>query len=246
MMRHVLRAACAAVFVMFALPLVHSGPAAAGNTSTPTTKATSPTTTTGDAGTASPTGAATQGDAGTLTAGATGSDTPAVPAAATPAGPAARPLVLLVIDVQQIYAKSKAAQGVQATMEKQRTNYQNEIAKRENALRDSDQELMRQRSSLSADAFNQKRQQLEQQADALRKDVQVKKQQFDDIFQGAMDKVRVVLVEIVTDIAKEQGATMVLSKAAVLIGPSNMDITDEALKRLDAKLPSVQVDLKTK
>jgi Skp family chaperone for outer membrane proteins len=63
------------------------------------------------------------------------------------------------------------------------------------------------------------------------------------MFQNGMGTVRDTLLKIITDIATERGATLVLSKSQVLLAANEYDVTAEALKRLDAKLPSVAVQV---
>jgi Skp family chaperone for outer membrane proteins len=152
-------------------------------------------------------------------------------------------LVVAIVDVQKILNESKAAKGVRATVEKQEAAYQKDIAQRENALRTADQDLARQRGTLSAEAFNKKRQDLQKQAETLGREVQTKRKSLDQMFQNGMGTVRDTLLKIITDIATERGATLVLSKSQVLLAANEYDVTAEALKRLDAKLPSVAVQV---
>src|SRR5262249_51277892 len=155
----------------------------------------------------------------------------------------AGPLVVAIVDVQKILEESKAARTVQAALDKQRSAYQADISKQENALRSADQDLVRQRATLSADALDKKRQELEQQAAALRRDVQTKRQQLDRMFQASMDQIRSSLLQVIDEIAAERGATLVLSKTTVLLSANDYDITAEALKRLNSKLPTVAVEV---
>ena len=149
---------------------------------------------------------------------------------------------VLIVDVQKILEDSKAAKTVQTAVDKQRAAYQNDISKQENALRTADQELLRQRATLSAEAFEKKRQELDQQAGTLRRDVQTKRQQLDRMFQTSMNTVRTNLLQVIDEIANERKATLVLTKSQVLLAAKEYDITEEALKRLNAKLPTVAVE----
>jgi Skp family chaperone for outer membrane proteins len=71
-------------------------------------------------------------------------------AARGPAGAQQAPqTVVAVVDVQKILEESKASKTVQAALDKQRTAFQNDISKQENTLRTADQDLSRQRATLS-------------------------------------------------------------------------------------------------
>lgn len=152
-------------------------------------------------------------------------------------------VTVAIVDVQKILEESKASKTVQAALEKQRTSYQNDISRQENALRTADQDLSRQRASLTADDYEKKRQDLEQKAATLRRDVQSKRQQLDRMFQISMNTIRTTLLQVIDEIAAERKATLVLSKNQVVLSAKEYDITDEAMKRLNAKLPTVAVEL---
>ena len=49
------------------------------------------------------------------------------------------------------------------------------------------------------------------------------------------------LVQIVAEIAEARNITLVLNRQQVVIAPNEMDITQEAMAQLDAKLPSVDL-----
>jgi len=148
-----------------------------------------------------------------------------------------------IVDAQKILEECKASKTVQSALEKQRTSYQNDISQQENALRTADQDLSRQRATLSADDYEKKRQELEQKAATLRRDVQAKRQQLDRMFQTSMNTIRTTLLQVVDEIAAERKATLVLSKNQVVLSAKEYDITDEAMKRLNAKLPTVAVEI---
>lgn len=150
--------------------------------------------------------------------------------------------VVVIVDVQKILEESKASKAVQGALEKQRTAFQNDISQEENTLRTADQELARQRATLSAEEFDKKRQELEQKAATLRRDVQAKRQQLDRMFQTSMNTIRTNLLQVIDEIAAERKATLVLSKNQVVLAAKEYEITDEAMKRLNAKLPTLAVE----
>ncbi|WP_119458642.1 OmpH family outer membrane protein [Rhodospirillaceae bacterium SYSU D60014] len=149
------------------------------------------------------------------------------------------PLVIAVIDVQQIMQESTAARSIQTELERQREAFQAELAEQENALRASDQKLATERAGLSQEEFVQRRQELDQQAAQLRRNVQNRKEQLESLFNSGMGQVRQALLEIVAEIAQSRGITMVLSKSQVVLAANDFDITAEVMQRLNAKLPKV-------
>lgn len=166
--------------------------------------------------------------------------------AVSPQGQAVEPLPqsrIAFIDVQGVLRASEAARTVRDQIESQRARYQEEISKQERELRTLEQELVQQRSVLAPEAFQQRRQQFEQRVAEIQRAVQARKRQLDEGYAQAMEQVRVALVEIVADIAKERQATAVLSKSAIVLAEKNIDISEDALNRLNQRLTSVTVKL---
>ena len=151
------------------------------------------------------------------------------------------PLIIAVLDVQQIMRDSKAAVGIQAELQRQRAAYQAELAQQENALLAADQDLAAQRATLSQEQYKQKREALDQQAMQLRRNVQGRKDELEELFNNSINQVRQALAQVVAEIAQEKGITLVLSKSQVVLSANDFDITADALTKLDARLPSVAV-----
>lgn len=153
------------------------------------------------------------------------------------------PATIIVVDVQKILQESKAAQGIQKQLDGQRQAFQTEISGQEDKLRAQEQELARQRSVLSADAFEQKRVAFEKQVADLQRTAQNRKRILDQAFNDSLGVVRNQMFEIVADIASEQGAKLVLSKSQVVLVEKSLDITATVMERLDKKLPQVAVSM---
>lgn len=149
--------------------------------------------------------------------------------------------VVAVVDVQFILQEAAASRNIQKQLEAQRETYQNEISKQEDRLRTVEQELNRQRSVLSPDEFAQKRREFEQQVADVQRTVQARKRVLDQAFNESMTKVRDTVLQIVTEVAGEQKATLVLAKQQVVLAEKSLDLTSAVLERVNRKLPTVPV-----
>jgi hypothetical protein len=58
----------------------------------------------------------------------------------------------------------------------------------------------------------------------------------------ANDQLRHALQDILRDIAKEHGANFILDAPTVLLFDGRYEVSEEVMKRLDAKLPAVTVN----
>ncbi len=151
------------------------------------------------------------------------------------------PPIVAVVDIQRLLRDSKAAKDIRAQLEKRRSAYQEEISEQEKELRAADDELARQRAILSTDAFQQKRTELQQRIAEVQRNVETRRQQLDKAFGEAMREIQVALVQIVEEMATQGGIDIVFAKSQVVLVRNQLDITDETLNRLDARLPSVKL-----
>lgn len=153
----------------------------------------------------------------------------------------AEPQVIAILDMERILRESKAAKTLRTEVDKRRTTFQAELQNQENALRAADQELARQRAVLSAEAFAAKRKELQDQAAGLQQDFLKRQNEMEQLFGRGIGQVRDALAEVAREIASEQSIDLILLKATIVLATRDLDITDEALKRLDEKLPSISV-----
>lgn len=146
-----------------------------------------------------------------------------------------------VIDVVRLQRDSAASKSIKAQIEKQYAVHQQEITKQENELRSAEQELNRQRTLVSPEAFAERRRQFEQKVANLQRDVQNRKRELDKSTMAAQRIVEQSLTAIVEQLVSERKLTLVLGKNTTIYAAPEFEITDEVMKRLNAKLPSVKV-----
>jgi outer membrane protein len=165
--------------------------------------------------------------------------------AAAPAG-AQAPLgapVVIVVDMTQIMRDAKAAKDIQSQVETEMNAYSKEVSQKEAALKTMRDDLERQRTALAPEVFNLRSQDYQEKYAALDREVQAKRQEMQQTYGEAMTKVENIALQIIADLAKERKADMVVAKAALLYMNDGLDMTGEVTKRLDAKLPSMAVNL---
>jgi Skp family chaperone for outer membrane proteins len=149
--------------------------------------------------------------------------------------------VIAIVDVQRILQESSASKSVQKQLEVQRSTFQNEIEKEENSLRQAEQTLSKQRTQLSAQDYSDREQQLRQRFSTVENHVQARRKVLDQSYADAMSAVRSALLDVVSSVAHERGANLVIVKQQALWTDQPLDITDEVLNRLDLKMPKIDV-----
>jgi outer membrane protein len=147
--------------------------------------------------------------------------------------------VAAVIDYQRVLRDAAAARSIRQQIEARRKVYQEEISKEEQRLHEADKEFAKQRSVLSPEAFAEKRREFEQDVAEVQRMVQKRRRELDRISAAALNEVKEALIEIVTSIAEERGFNLVLPTSEVLFFSRSLDLTEEVLAKLDARLPQV-------
>ena len=151
------------------------------------------------------------------------------------------PTVAAVIDYQRILREASAARSIREQIEQRRSAYQDEISEEEQRLQEADQAFAKQRSLLTPEALAEKRREFEQEVVEVQRLVQERRRELDRASSLALNEVKKELIEIVTGIAEERGFNLVLPSSEVLFFARQIDLTEEVLAQLDARLPQVQV-----
>ena len=151
------------------------------------------------------------------------------------------PTVAAVIDYQRILRDAKAARAIREQVEARRKQYQDEIAKEEQRLHEVDRNLAAQRNVLTPEAFAEQRRSFETEVAAVQRMAQERRRQLDQVAAAALNEVRSAMIQVVGELADTRGFNLVLPTSGLLLFAPEIDLTDEAMARLDAKLPNVTV-----
>jgi len=149
--------------------------------------------------------------------------------------------VAAVIDYQRILKEAKAARSIREQIDARRKAYQEEISKEEQRLREADQAFAKQSSIMSPEARAEKRREFEKEVVEVQRLVQERRSELDRASSMALNEVKKVLIEIVTGMAEERGFNIVLPSSEVLFFSRQIDLTEQVLAELDARLPHVEV-----
>jgi Skp family chaperone for outer membrane proteins len=155
--------------------------------------------------------------------------------------------VIGVIDFVRTVRSSSAGQDIIAQINEQHAAYQKEIQAVTATLEQSRQELARQQTLLNPKVFSERRAKFQDEARRLQQNVQKIKKQLDAAFAKGMKQVELVLAEILSKIAKEKGINIIMNagrvQGTILFVDSRLVVSKEALKRLNARLPKVDLQL---
>jgi len=153
------------------------------------------------------------------------------------------PLVfrVAVVDMTEVMRSAKAPQSIQNQINEKRKVFQAEIQKEENELREGNQELARQRTIMSPEAFKEERRKFEERFVAAQRKMQERKLTLDRARAAAMEKVGEALKTVITKIVKDNGITLLLRKEQTVFSDKRLTVTEHVVAELDKLLPNVTV-----
>lgn len=148
---------------------------------------------------------------------------------------------IVVVNVKQVMKESLAAQDANKQLETKRSQYQAQITAEEGKLKSAEEELIEKKNILSKDALIEKQKDFMKQINDVRSDVQKKKINLDNAYKNALNEIQTAMTEVIEGLAVEQGFNIAMPTAQLVYATADMDITDEVVKRLNAKLPKAKI-----
>ena len=153
--------------------------------------------------------------------------------------------VIAVIDVKIVLRQAKAAASIREQIDDYSIEFQGKIDELKIKLEAQNRELQEQRTLLAPEVFAQRRQDVDRGGADLQDYVKMVRNVLNKAMKQAGVTVESALKEEIGFMAEEQGVNLVLNRSHALYASSLLDLTDEALNRLNTRLPTVPIDLST-
>lgn len=150
---------------------------------------------------------------------------------------------IAVVDVEQILTNSSAGKSVQQQLKTRREAFQKEFSARENNLMNAQKSLVAQKESLSPEEFNAKRKDFESQILETRSLFQKRRNSLDKGLSNALAELRKNIIQVTAEVSNENSYQIVLTRDSVVIVEKELDITEDVLTRLNAKVSNISLGL---
>lgn len=151
---------------------------------------------------------------------------------------------IAVIDIDMILVKSKAAVSIKKQVEEKRKEFLKEIKVEEDKLRAEQKILEKKRSKISKEEFLKQFQGFESRRLVARKKIKDKKQKLEKAYSKAMNILTKSIYEVCQKIAVEDKVDLIITRQNIVVGSLSLDVTKEAMSRLNKKLPSLSLKVK--
>ena len=150
---------------------------------------------------------------------------------------------IAIVDLNLILSDSKAAKAATKDFEKIQKDTESEIVESDKLMLEERNKLIEQQSVIAPEAFEVKAQDYEKKLQNYQVEKQNKLRNLEGVLQKARNEILENVKPILEEISKELGVTVILEKNSVLLSATNMDITDEVIKKLNKELPKIKVSL---
>lgn len=151
------------------------------------------------------------------------------------------PPVVAVIDVSTILREATATASVQTQMQAEQDAYQAELERQLEELKAAEDDLERQRSSVTPEVFAEKRRALQERATRSNNDARARRRQLDEAFDNALAEIQNALAGVIDEVARRHGANLILRRDMVVFSAAALDLTEETLAEFNARMPTLKV-----
>jgi outer membrane protein len=148
---------------------------------------------------------------------------------------------IAVLDIERVRLNAAAVKGIRSKLGTYLDMYRADTQKEEQEIRIAQEELARKRSMVSHEDYAEERKKLEDRLADAQGRVQRRRQALERVNVEAMERVKQALESIVAEVAADRQLTLIIRKDQAVFASPEIEITDDVMKRLDQRLPSVQV-----
>lgn len=169
----------------------------------------------------------------------------AMAALSTPAQAADAPaagLTFGIVDMNKVMQTTDAAKDIFSQLDGKRKEYLAQISKEEDSLRNTQQELDKDKGSLSKEALDKKRQNFEEKYQKWQKLAQNRKEVLDRAFESAMNELRQKAAQVVAAEAKKKHYSAVFTQNAVMMSTPDLDLTEIVIEQMNKSVKKIPVD----
>lgn len=153
--------------------------------------------------------------------------------------------VIAVIDFQLVVKESAAGKSVRSQIDTRQQQFQAEIKPIQKELESVRAEFSAREPGAGDAEYAAKRKAVRDRVNELQRIIQERKRELDGMFNSGMHEVDLALIAVLKELAEERGINLILNagrgRGLVLFAENQIVITDEALRRLDARLPKVEL-----
>ncbi len=146
-----------------------------------------------------------------------------------------------MLGVPEIMRACAAAQEIERVIGERRQKLNDDAQKEQAAWRDLQQQLVSQRSTLSADQIRAKERELQERITNAQRQFRDRNRVIQEAAQFALAQIERTLIAVIRQVAESRGMNLVLHRNQVALNVNEFDLTDAVTAQLNKVLPSVTI-----
>lgn len=150
---------------------------------------------------------------------------------------------IAVVDIEKLLNESKAGKSIAQQIQDKQASFQKEFSAKEKELIDAQKKLSDEKKSLTAEEFVKKRKEFEEKLIETRKLFQKRRTDLDRALSDGLLQLRKNVVETTAALADKNGYDVVITRDSVVIADKTLDITEQVLSDLNAKIDNIKLSL---
>ena len=150
---------------------------------------------------------------------------------------------VVIVDIQRVLSESAAGKDIQSQYDKEESRIEKDAAQKDAALKKKRDELVKKQPEMEKEEFVKQGNQFQQDIAAARNELGAQSRNLKAATAEAVKKLRLQMVQVVSDLASEESYALVMSKQNIILAEKNMDVTENVIQRLNKAVKSIKIDL---
>ena len=154
----------------------------------------------------------------------------------------ANDLKISYVDIDKIVSQSIAGKEITKTLNNLNNKNSKKFKEKEKKLVDEENDIIKKKNILSKEELDVKIKTLQGNVINFKKDIKIARANLDKKRLEATAKLISVLNTILSEYSKKNSISLIIQKKNIVIGKSDLDITSQILKLVNAKIKSVKLN----
>ena len=148
---------------------------------------------------------------------------------------------IVYLDINRLLNESEAGKYLNSELNKINNSNIEEFKKIENTIKSEEEKILKQKNILKTEEFNSKVDELRDKYKSYQDFKNNKNEEINKIRNDAGSKILKIINEILSDYSTDKEISLIIEKKNIVIGKTQLDITDDILKLLNKKMTKIEI-----
>ncbi len=150
---------------------------------------------------------------------------------------------IAILDVLTLLKESKAAKSMKDQLDKVAKEYSDVEKKKAKEIQKKEEELLRQKSTITPEAFSDRKNAFEKTVIEFNKTRDTNRRALAKAERESMVKIESAVEKIVKEIQTAEKIDVVIKKTAVILSEGSIDITSKVIEKLNKEVSTIDVNV---